>query len=49
MLGFAGVARLWEIALAAEKGIKTGERSPEQAFEMLTADLFRLFGHRRGV
>ncbi len=49
MLGFAGVARLWEMALAAEKGIKTGERSPEQAFEMLTADLFRLFGHGRGV
>lgn len=42
-LGFAGVARLWELALMADKGIKTGERGPDQALEMLAADLFRLF------
>ncbi|MDR2489015.1 MAG: DNA polymerase III subunit delta [Desulfovibrio sp.] len=48
-LGFAGIARLWDIALMADKGIKTGERSTDQAFEMLAADLFRLFGRRRGM
>ncbi len=42
-LGFAGVAKIWELALMADKGIKTGERSPEQAFEMLAAELFILF------
>jgi DNA polymerase-3 subunit delta len=42
-LGAGGIARLWDIALHAEKGIKSGERSPEQAFEMLAADLFMLF------
>jgi DNA polymerase-3 subunit delta len=49
-LGLGGIARLWDMALHAEKGIKSGERSPEQAFEMLAADLFMLFGRagRRG-
>lgn len=42
-LGFAGIARLWELALAADKGIKSGERSPDQAFALLAADLFVLF------
>lgn len=42
-LGFAGIARIWELALMADKGIKSGERSPEQAFEKLAADLFMLF------
>lgn len=46
-LGFAGLARLWEIALMADKGIKSGERSPDQAFEMLAAELFVLFSGRR--
>ena len=45
-LGFAGIARLWEFALKADKGIKTGERSPDQALAMLTADLYSLFGSR---
>jgi DNA polymerase-3 subunit delta len=44
-LGFAGVARIWELALVADKGIKSGERSPDQAFEMLAAELFALFGN----
>ena len=45
-LGFAGIARIWEFAMMADKGIKSGERSPEQAFEKLAADLFQLFGQR---
>lgn len=43
-LGPAGIAAIWDLALVAEKGIKSGERTPEQAFEILTADLFQLFG-----
>lgn len=46
-LGFAGLARLWQIALMADKGIKSGERSPDQAFEMLASDLFLLFSGKR--
>jgi DNA polymerase-3 subunit delta len=47
-LGHARIARIWDLALQADKGIKTGERSPEQSFEILTADLFTLFqGLRR--
>ena len=42
-LGFSRIARIWELALQADKGIKTGERSPEQSFEILTAELFTLF------
>lgn len=42
-LGYGGLARIWDMALAADKGVKTGERSPHQAFEILIADLFRLF------
>lgn len=48
-LGLAGVARIWEIALKADKGIKSGERSPDQAFEMLASDLFMLFGRARRI
>ena len=50
-LGFAGVAKLWELALMADKGIKSGERNTEQAFEKLAADLFVLFSqgsHMKG-
>jgi len=43
-LGYSGIARLWELALQTDKGIKSGERSSDQAFEMLIADLFLLFG-----
>lgn len=46
-LGYAGLARLWEIALRADKGIKSGERGPDQAFEMLAAELFLLFSGKR--
>lgn len=46
-LGYAGIARLWDLALNADKGIKSGERGPDQAFEMLAADLFVLFSGGR--
>ncbi len=46
-LGFAGISRLWELALTADKGIKSGEFNPEQAFEMLAAQLFLLFSQKR--
>lgn len=46
-LGYGGLARIWDSALAADKGVKTGERSPHQAFEILIAELFKLF--RLGV
>ncbi len=42
-LGYAGIAKMWELALTAEKGVKSGERSSEQALEMLVADMFTLF------
>ena len=43
-LGAAGLTRIFEAAFAAEAGIKTGARKPDQAMEFLTAELFRLFG-----
>jgi DNA polymerase-3 subunit delta len=43
-LGTEGTAALWDIAIQAEKGIKSGARSPDQALDMLAADLFALFG-----
>lgn len=46
-LGHAGLARIWDLALEAEMGIKSGERSPEQAMEMLVAGLFTLFARGR--
>lgn len=42
-LGLAGIARLWHLALEADKGIKTGERSPDQALDSLLASLSLLF------
>ena len=42
-LGPAGLGRLWEAAIQAEMGIKSGERSPEQALDRLIADLFTVF------
>ncbi len=42
-LGFAGVARLWHLALEADKGVKTGERGVDQAMEGLIAGLSLLF------
>ena len=42
-LGFGGIARIWNLALQADKGVKTGEHSPQQGFELLIAALFRLY------
>ncbi len=42
-LGAPGLARLFEAAFAAEAGIKSGSRRPDQAMEYLTAELFRIF------
>lgn len=42
-LGLAGIAKLWHLALEAEKGVKTGERSPDQALDNLLASLSLLF------
>ncbi len=47
-LGLRGVAALWDLALVAERGIKSGERKEEQALEALTAGLIKLFQGRRG-
>ncbi len=43
-LGRGRIARIWDLALEAEKGIKSGARNPEQAMEMLVAGLIALFG-----
>jgi DNA polymerase-3 subunit delta len=45
-LGTAGLTRLFEAAFAAEAGIKSGARRPDQAMEYLAAELFRVFGGR---
>lgn len=45
-LGLRGVAALWDLALTAERGIKSGERKEEQALEALTAGLMDLFQGR---
>ena len=39
-LGEKGVARLFELAMEAELGIKSGARRPEQAFEALVGGLY---------
>ena len=46
-LGFGGIARIWRLALEADKGIKSGERNPDQAMERLIAVLFVLFAPQR--
>lgn len=47
-LGTAGIAKLWHLALEADKGVKTGERSPDQALDALLSSLSLLFRPRRG-
>lgn len=46
-LGPAGLARLWDLALEAEISVKFGERTPDQALEMLVAGLGILFSAAR--
>lgn len=45
-LGYPGLARIWDLALEAERGIKTGERTTDQAMDALVAGMFTLFGRR---
>lgn len=42
-LGPVRLSKIWDLALEAEMGIKTGERKPEQAMEILVAGLIALF------
>ncbi|MBQ4133400.1 MAG: DNA polymerase III subunit delta [Desulfovibrionaceae bacterium] len=42
-LGVRRLAELWELALEAEQGVKSGEVSEDQALERLLADLSLLF------
>lgn len=42
-LGQPRIAKVFDLVFTAEKGIKTGEKSPEQTFDKLIADLFTLF------
>lgn len=38
------LAVIWDLALEAELGVKSGEHSPDQAFERLLAGMAELFG-----
>ena len=46
-LGPVRLSKIWDLALEAEMGIKTGERKPEQAMEMLVAGLLALFSPQK--
>lgn len=45
-LGPVAIAKLWDLALKAERSIKSGEQSPEQAFDILVAELSLIFHPR---
>lgn len=47
-IGVSGVAHIWNLALEAEFGVKSGQRSPEQAFEALVGGLHAAFRPKRG-
>ncbi|UIJ37640.1 DNA polymerase III subunit delta [Desulfobaculum bizertense] len=42
-LGPSRLASVWDLAFEAELGIKSGQRSPEQAFEALIGGLYAVF------
>ncbi|WP_246287762.1 DNA polymerase III subunit delta [Desulfolutivibrio sulfoxidireducens] len=42
-LGPGGLTRLFDLAMDAEMGIKSGAKNPDQAMEFLAAELFSLF------
>ncbi|WP_256128280.1 DNA polymerase III subunit delta [Desulfolutivibrio sulfoxidireducens] len=42
-LGPGGLTRLFDLAMDAELGIKSGAKNPDQAMEFLAAELFSLF------
>lgn len=45
-IGLTGIAKLWELAMSAEKSIKSGEKNPEQAFDLLAAEIYLIFNPR---
>lgn len=45
-LGHIALAQIWNIALEAERGIKTGERNTDQAMDAMVANLSSLFASR---
>jgi len=47
-MGRRGLARIWDLAMEAETSVKSGRKSPEQALEILVADLHVLFSGARG-
>ncbi|SHN67839.1 DNA polymerase III subunit delta [Desulfovibrio litoralis] len=48
-LGFNFLGKMFALCLDAESGIKKGERSPEQAYEILLASLMKIFHHIRQI
>jgi len=46
-LGKPGLRRLFDLALEADLGVKTGSRKPEQALELLVAELTGVFGAKK--
>ncbi|HBR06850.1 MAG TPA: DNA polymerase III subunit chi [Desulfovibrio sp.] len=46
-LGKPGLQRLFDLALEADLGVKSGSRKPEQALELLVAELTGVFGAGR--
>lgn len=46
-LGLPGIAKLWHLALEADKAVKFGEKSPDQALDSLLASLSLLFAAGR--
>lgn len=48
-LGTERIARIWDLVMQAEMGLKTGQRTPEQAFEALVGGLHRALSPRRGA
>ncbi|NCC24897.1 MAG: DNA polymerase III subunit delta [Deltaproteobacteria bacterium] len=45
-IGLTGLAKIWPLALAAERGIKTGAMVPDQALEFLAQGIMGLFNAR---
>lgn len=46
-LGPTRLSRIWDLVLEAEFGVKTGKRSPEQAFEAIVGGMFTLLRPKR--
>jgi hypothetical protein len=48
-LGAGGLTRLFDLAMDAELGIKSGAKNPDQAMEFLAAELFSCFRDERSA